>query len=290
MHSVFARPAGARPLAITMVSIAVIALVAASSRGQSPRRANVVTVVATDFAFGMPDVVPAGLTIFELQNHGRETHHMSVARLDSGRTMADGVAAMIKSGRNVRPPWMHAVGGPNAAMPGGNTNATLVLAPGSYFAYCEIPGPDPTRHYMKGMAKAFSVTAPSQGGVLPRADIVMELVDFDFVLSHPLTHGPHVVAVTNSAKQAHMVAIRRFPLDYPRGHAAEELTAWAHDPKGVMAPGIAVGGVTEIASGDTVIVRQNFEPGMYLLICFSTNEADGQPHFRHGMQKELIVK
>jgi hypothetical protein len=50
------------------------------------------------------------------------------------------------------------MGGPNASMPGENTNATLVLEPGSYPRYCEMPAPDPARHYAKGMAKGFVVT------------------------------------------------------------------------------------------------------------------------------------
>jgi hypothetical protein len=297
MGFVHSRSRGAQVIAIAVAAIGALVM---SMRAQSPRTsrialaasggANVVTIVAHDFAFEMPAVIPAGLTTFELQNRGAQTHHLSVARLDSGRTMAEAVAAMIKSGHNTRPAWTHAVGGPNAAMPGESTNETLVLAPGSYFAYCEIPGPDPARHYMKGMVKAFSVTAPSQGGTLPKADIVVDLVDFDFVLSHALARGPHVVAITNSAKQPHMVLIRRYPIDYPKGRAAGELAAWARDPQGTMASGSARGGVTELEPGDTVIVRQNFERGLYLFICFSTDATDGKPHFAHGMQKEIIVK
>lgn len=297
MSSIHARSRCARALTITIVALVSLAIPTRAHSQRATRialdaspSANVVTIVAHDFAFEMPSVIPAGLTTFELRNRGKQTHHMSVARLDSGRTMAEAVAEMIKLGHNVRPTWMDAVGGPNAAMPGGSANATLVLVPGSYFAYCEVPGPDPARHYMKGMVKAFSVTAPSQGGTLPKADISVDLVDFDFVLSHPLMRGPHVVAITNLAKQAHMVAIRRYPVDYPKGSAAGELTEWAREPKGAVAPGTALGGVTEISPGDTVMIRQNFDPGMYLFICFSADATDGKPHFAHGMQKEIIVK
>lgn len=130
---------------------------------------NVITVTASDFAFDMPQSMPAGLTTFELRNHGKLQHHLSIARLDSGKTAADGLAALIKAGRGVRPAWMHSVGGPNAPMPGGSANTTLLLEPGEYFAYCEIPGPDPARHYVKGMVKGFSVTSPSKPAGMSKA-------------------------------------------------------------------------------------------------------------------------
>jgi hypothetical protein len=87
-----------------------------------------------------------------------------------------------------------------------------------------------------------------------------------------------------------MVVIRRYPSDYPAGTTAKELAAWALDPQGKPAPGTAEGGVTEISAGGTVVMRRNFLPGRYLLICFSSDEKDGKPHFMHGMQKEIIVR
>lgn len=124
MPTVHAPRDSAQAFAIT---IAALASLTTSVRAQSrrdlhaallaTRGANVVTVVARDFAFEMPAVLPAGLTTFEFRNRGRETHHMSIARLDSGRTMAEAVAAMIKLGHNVRPPWRHAIGGPMRRCP-----------------------------------------------------------------------------------------------------------------------------------------------------------------------------
>ena len=251
---------------------------------------HVVVIVAHEFAFDMPQTIPAGVTTFELRNRGKLAHHVGVMRLDSGHTAVDGLAALIKAGHGVRPAWLHSIGGPQAAMPGESATATLVLEPGSYLAFCEIPGPDPARHYAKGMVKAFTVTAPAKPGKLPVADIAVNLVDFDFVLSHPLTRGHHVIAITNSAAQPHMVAIRRYPLDYPAGTAAKELAAWAANPQGKLAPGRAEGGVTEISPGSTVVTSRDFGPGMYLLICFSSDVTDGKPHFAHGMQKEIIVR
>jgi uncharacterized cupredoxin-like copper-binding protein len=251
---------------------------------------NIVVVVAHDFAFDLPSSIPAGPTTFELRNHGTQGHHLDIVRLDSGKTAGDALAALIKAGRGPRPGWLHAVGGPNAAMPGEKSNATLVLGPGSYLAFCEIPGPTSMRHYMKGMVKPFIVTSPGRAGRLPAADIAMNLVDFDFVLSQPLTRGHHVLVISNAGTQRHMVVIKRFPSDYPAGTTAKALTDWALDPQGKPAPGTNEGGVTEISPGATVAMSRDFRPGRYLLICFSADETDGKPHFMHGMQKEITIE
>ncbi|MDQ2930975.1 MAG: hypothetical protein M3Y05_09205 [Gemmatimonadota bacterium] len=252
-------------------------------------RPKVVIVMATDFAFEMPVSIPAGVTTFEMRDRGKMQHHLSIVRLDSGKTTADGLAALIKAGRGVRPSWMHPVGGPNAPMPGESSIATLSLEPGDYMAFCEVPGPDAVRHYMKGMVKGFSVTPSSKRADMPAADLAIVLVDYDFVLSHPLVRGHHVIAVTNSSTQPHMMAIKRFPIDYPPGQGVKDIIAWASDPKGELGP-VGAGGVTEIAPGEQAVMQRDFEPGMYLLICFSADATDGKPHFRHGMAKEIIVE
>ena len=276
------------PTSRALAALPLLALVpAAPARVVKP---NVVIVVAHDFAFDIPGSIPAGLTTFDLRNRGKVIHHMGVVRLDSGHTAAEGAAAIIKAGKGVRPAWLHPVGGPQAAMPGEGSNATLVLEPGSYLAFCEFPGPDPVRHYAKGMVKEFIVTAPSKAAKLPTADMSITLVDYDFVLSHPLTRGRHVIAVTNTATQPHMLAFRRYPIDHPAGTAAQELTAWARDPQGTIGPGHSEGGVMEISPGETVNMMRDFKPGMYLLICFTADATDGKPHFAHGMEKEIIVR
>jgi hypothetical protein len=252
--------------------------------------ANVVTVVATDFALQLPASLPAGLTTFRLLNHGKQMHHLSVMRLDSGKTVSDGFAALVKAGHGARPAWMHPVGGPNASAPGGESNATLVVEPGNYLAFCEIPGPTPMPHYMKGMVRGFVVAAPSRAAMLPHADLALKMTDYDFVFSHPLTRGMHTIAVTNAASQSHMLVIHRVPSGEAAGTGAKTFVAWAKDPNNRPAPGVAYGGVTEIAPGTTVVTSQKFEPGTYLLICFVPDTKDGKPHFMHGMQKEIVVQ
>jgi hypothetical protein len=266
----------------TALLLAGVVLLGAGGPGAKP---NVVTVVARDFSLDLPASIPAGLTTFHLVNRGKQEHHMTVVRLGQGKTAAEALKAIIDAGKGPRPVWLHQVGGPQALMPRTEGNATLVLEPGDYLAFCEVPGPDPAPHFMKGMAKAFTVTGPSRPGVLPAADVALSLSDYDFTFDHPLTRGRHTVAVTNSASQPHMLVMMRFP---PK-QGMKQFIDWAMNPQGKLSPGHAAGGVTEIPPGATVVFSENFPPGRYGMICFSPDPTDGKPHFVHGMQKEFDV-
>lgn len=252
----------------------------------APPGSNVVTVEARDFALALPERIPAGLTTFRLLNLGKQQHHLSVFRLDSGKTPADALAALIAAGHGPRPAWMHPAGGPNAIMPGAETSATLELEPGIYLAFCEVPGPDPAPHFMKGMVKGFTVTGPARHAPLPKADLTVTLSDYAFTFSRPLTSGHHVIAVTNASSQGHMMVINH----YPPGQGIKDFLAWAYDPKGKPAPGTALGGVSEISPGETVVIEEDFPPGHYSLLCFTADAKDGKPHFMHGMQTEFDVR
>jgi len=264
---------------------ALAALLAGATTSPVPKP-NVVTVTARDFSLELPASIPAGVTTFNLVNRGRLAHHVMIVRLDEGRTAAEALKTVMSVGHSPRPGWMHPVGGPQAITPGVEGNATLVLEPGNYLAFCEVPGPDTTAHYMRGMAKGFTVTGPARAGALPVADVALSLTEYDFAFTKPLTRGRHIVAVTNHGSQAHMVVLTRFP----PGKGLTDFVAWARNPQGKPGPGKTMGGVTEIPPGATVTFTRNFIPGHYGMICFTPDPQDGRPHFLHGMQKEFEVR
>jgi hypothetical protein len=254
----------------------------------APAGSNVVTVTAYEYAFDMPTSIPAGLTTFRLIDKGKEPHHLFVMKLEQGKKASDLLAA-FKAGTGGPPPsWMQFVGGPNAPVAGGETNATLVLEPGEYAAFCVIPTPQGAPHIMMGMIKGFTVTPAENryAAPLPKADLTITLTDYDFVMSRPLTSGRQVIAVTNAATQPHEMVINRFS----PGETNMQFAAWGENPNGKPAPGHLMGGVTDIPPGKTVVIEQTFPPGRYGFICFTRDKKDGKPHFLHGMQKEFIVK
>lgn len=275
-----------------LIGLAVMAVASTDARAQSlsPTRfvplagANVVNIVAHEYAFDVPASIPAGLTTFRFVDAGKELHHVKLVRLTDGRTLAD-VFAVLKGGGNL-PAWMQRVGGPKAPVAnGGVTYGTLVLEPGSYVAYCEANAPDGQPHFMKGMMKSFIVTPSSRHAALPKGDVRITLSDYKFTFSHPLTHGRHVIAVHNGASQAHEIFIQRFA----PGKTPADLAVWKANHVG-SSPLSSFGGTTDLPPGGTQIIQSDFPPGFYELTCFVPDAKDGKPHYQHGMIETIEVK
>ena len=279
---------------ITLV-IAVAAVTAACSNKEAAARGPaseveqagttapaVVTVHAHDYAFDAPDTVAAGVTTFHLINDGPGLHHVQLARLDGGKTVADVMAALKHPGK--RPAWLVLVGGPNAPAPHASSDAIVDLQPGNYALLCMVDIPEGVPHMAKGMIHALTVTPSASDAVTPAPDVAITLVDYGFSLSRPLTAGSHVVAISNTATQPHEVEFVRLE----PGKTATEMLAWLQKMQGPP-PGTPIGGGAAIAPGGHEEVRIDLTPGHYALICFLKDAKDGQPHFVHGMVHDITV-
>ena len=243
-----------------------------------------VTVEAKDFAFDAPVQIPAGAVTLQLQNHGKEVHQAMLVKLDSGKTGKDLTAALKQHGPP--PAWMKWVGGPNAAAPGGQANATSVLEPGQYAYVCMIPSPDGVMHSAKGMVRTFEVTAaPSGAGKsLPETDVTIELRDYDFESSQPLVAGKQRIMVENAGPQAHeLVLVKLAP-----GKKIEDFATWAMSMKGPP-PAMPVGGVGVLENRMRASFTADLTAGDYGLICFIPDAKDGKMHLVHGMMKNIKV-
>jgi len=277
-------------MTIRRLGLAGLAMIAACSR-QVPRAdgPNVVTITTSEYAFGMPDTIPAGLTTFRLVNRGKELHHASLVRLRDGKTVADfqaGLAAAMQS-HTPPPSWMTFAGGPNAVTLGDTGVATETLEPGSYVFVCWIPTLDGVPHVMKGMLHPLVVTAGAiPAAAAPAADVTIKLTDYDFVLSRPLTAGKHVVRVENTGAQAHEIVIAALA----PGKTLKDFIAWEEGgEKGPLPTGQWLGGITTLDVGGHSQFTTTFAPGSYLLLCFWPDAKDGKPHLMHGMGKEITV-
>jgi uncharacterized cupredoxin-like copper-binding protein len=274
------------PLAALLGSAAGAA--AAQQPHAAPSRATVpvVTVTARDYAFDAPDTLAAGLTTLRLVNRGPELHHVQLLRLDGGRTLADLMAAFKAGG--APPTWSHDVGGPNAPVPGGQSEATVELKPGRYVIACFIPSPKGPPHIAKGMARELIVAPAARTAAAARAaspQAVLTLTDYRFDFSRPLTAGRQLVRVRNTAQQSHEVLFVRLA----PGKSAHDFVAWAEQMAGPP-PGQPVGGTTAIERGGWNDVSLDLAPGDYALICFIPDARDGKPHLAHGMVRQLRVE
>ena len=257
----------------------------AEARGAAEPQANVVTVVATDFAFEAPDEIPAGLTTLRLENRGQTLHHVQLVRLDEGKTAGEYLDALRAGGPP--PAWAVEVGGPNAPDPGADANATSVLQPGSYLLLCFVDIPGGVPHIMKGMVRPLKVTGPAPAAPVaePAPDVVMKLHDYSFELSKPLAAGTQVIRVENAAQQPHEVELIRLAPEKTAG----DLMAWMQNMQGPP-PASAIGGVAGMASGEHAFFTADLAAGDYVLICFVPDARDGKPHLAHGMVRQITVE
>jgi uncharacterized cupredoxin-like copper-binding protein len=261
------------------------------ARANSAFKVPVVTIHAKEFAFTAPSTIAAGQVTLRLVNDGKMLHHVQVLRLGEGKSMADLEAAMKTNGPP--PAWLTSVGGPNAAVPGATIEATLTLEPGNYVIVCLIPSPgDPTPHMMKGMVHPLTVSAEkgvTQAGAeveaTPTPDIHLELKDYGFVLSKPITAGKHTIHVMNDGPQEHEAVL----VQLAPGKHISDLNAWIEGGMQGPPPSKPIAGMAGLAKGRTAIFSDDFTPGRYGLICF-VPAPDGKTHADHGMTMEFEVK
>ena len=249
----------------------------------APLGAHVVPVITRDFAFTLADSLPAGLTTFRLRNDGRQPHHLMLYRLEPGKRLGDVLAALNAGGAH--PAWMHAVGGPNAVPPGGESIGTVLLTPGSYVAFCHVKSPDRVLHFAKGMIRALVVTqASGPAAPLPTADLTITLHDYSFAFSRPPTSGWHRIAVRNEGTQRHELILSRLA----PGKTSRDFTAWMNTQQGPP-PVTPSGGTTDLPAGGTMVIDVQLQRGTYSVVCRVRDAADGRPHDEHGMYSQFVV-
>jgi hypothetical protein len=281
------------------------ACTAADEETQTRRSAvapNVVSLTATEYAFGAPDTIPSGWTTFRLANHGGEIHYGHIVRLEGGRSVRDLVDAYAEAIRTSgpRPTWVTRFGGPGGTPPGGSSSVTQYLEPGSYVWICPVEDGEGHPLFAKGEVKPFVVRAADarveDRAAAPAASMGIRLLDFSFALDAPPTAGRHMVRVHNAGREPHdLVLFKLAP-----GKSFEALrTALnperARRPESGEAPPpleslvTGFGGIAVIAPGMEVFFQADLTPGEYVLACMTT-APDGQSHIEHGMIQQVSVR
>jgi len=261
---------------------------ASSKAGEHP----LVTVHAREYTFDAPASLTAGTTTFRLVNDGKEPHQISIVRLAKGKTLADFLAA---AKANQPTPWAVGVGGPNAAAPGQTIDATVTLDAGNYLLLCWVPSPGtPVPHLVKGMIQPLTVNAP--GGVTQAGasksyiteaapDVHLELFDYGFKFSKPLTAGKHTIHVMNIGTQDHEAVMMKLAA----GKTMKDVDTWFESGMKGPSPFTAAPGMAGLGKGRTASFTTNLTPGKYGIVCYIPDAKDGKPHEMHGMVHEFTV-
>jgi hypothetical protein len=244
----------------------------------TPRTPPMVTITYTDYAFDVPEHLPAGMTTFHAVNNGKELHSGTLVRLDSARTMPDLLEAMKTPGP--LPAWAKLYGGPQNA-----STVTMNLPAGNYVWICLMPDADGIPHFVKGMVRPLKVGPDKVSASAPAPDRVVTMADYNFTVSKPITRGRHVLRVATAPKaQAHELVIIRVP----PGKSAKDVMAWGGPPTRPP-PAESVEGLAAMDPGTVNYTTVDFKPGNYVLICFVPDAKDHQTHAAHGMVKEFTV-
>ena len=124
----------------------------------SAQRIATVTVIGLDYAFQAPATLPAGLTAFAFENHGKVRHELAMLRLNAGVTL-DSLMHVIDS-----PPARRALteGVGLLFADAGQTPLGRLLveltAGRTYVLFCNFQDtPDKPRHMMLGMVASLQV-------------------------------------------------------------------------------------------------------------------------------------
>lgn len=261
----------------------------ASASASPAAGAAALEVVATDFAFAMPETAPAGPTEITVRNDGQEDHQAQVARLNTGVTMEQFQGELQNPDPSAALGLITLVGGPTGVAPGESVTTGSDLEPGPHVFLCFISGEDGIPHLAKGMVAALEVTEPAADGALPEGEMELTLQDFAFVGVDTLSAGQHTLTVTNQGPQPHEATIVKLAdgvtVDALRGM----FTATEPPPDGPP-PFTSAGGIAGIAAGTTATLDVDLEAGEYAWICFIPDPATGKAHAALGMIGGLTVQ
>jgi hypothetical protein len=271
---------------MTLLLILGLALVVAACQGARAAEINKVVFVAKENSFSGPDSIPAGWTRVRLENEGPDFYHVQLVKLDGEKSVVDLVAELGET--HIRPAWATMVGGPNPPAPGQSSEAIVNLEPGNYALIDTVPDKSGTPHVQSGMVKALTVTpADDPIGLEPVADVSMNMLDFSYSLSKPLTVGKQVIRVNNKGSQPHEVFLARLA---PGKGVDDLLASLAPDAPAEAIDWQALGGVSVIEPGAHSYFTADLEPGRYALVCFAPETSSGVPHFMMGMAQEITVE
>ena len=256
---------------------------------------NQVSIEAFDYGFTSPDTIPAGMTTFTVVNAGQELHHhhhhhhQQLISLAEGMSVEDLLAALAEGEpEGPPPPGVEPAGGVSVLGPGVSGSVTMNLAPGNYVMVCFISDQNGVPHLALGMVSPLTVTsATGPLAAEPAPDLNMNMIDFGFELSAPISAGTQAILVTNNGEQEH----EAFLVQLSPGITAQDfLAAFEPDAPPGPPPGLPLGGLQSVAPGGRGTIITDFTPGNYAFICFVGDPDSGAPHFALGMLSEFTVQ
>jgi hypothetical protein len=259
----------------------------AASTTAAAAQLPVIDVVEKDFAFDLPQQLPAGVVRITASNEGAETHHAQFARLNDGVSYEQLFAAFA-GGPEAALPLVTLTGGPGPTQPSANLSVTTELPEGQYVVLCLISGADGIPHAAKGMVAQVTVADESNESEAVEGDVQVGLIDFAFDGLPKTLEGDAVIQVTNEGEESHELAVLKLAEGATSADVIDAISATA--PPAGPPPFSEVSGFQGIAPGATGTLDLDLEAGNYVALCFIPSPAnEGKPHVALGMIAEFSV-
>lgn len=272
---------------MVVLALLVVACNAASAGTKIAPEAQMpeITINAADFSFEAADQIEAGLARINLVNNGQEPHHAQIVRLNEGVTLEQFQAA-LQEGEAAAFPLITFVGGPGLVDPGLQSQVTLDLSPGQYVLLCFIPSHDGVPHLAKGMVRPLEVVAGAEQAqeIDIKADAVVRLVDFSFVLPAEIKAGRQTWQIINEGPQPHEIML----IKLAEGKTIGDVQAFLQSPHGAP-PFSQIGGFQAIQVGQSGWLNLDLTPGEYVAICHIPDPTSGHAHSELGMVMPFTV-
>ena len=262
---------------LALTSLLATLAIASSANAQALR------VVANEYAFRAPASARPGLNRVVLVNQGKELHHIVILRLPDS---LDASRAFRKLNQHQSlGDDAHSVGGPGAIFPGDSSVAWITLDAGRYMFLCFIPAQDKLPHAMKGMVAQLDVAGDRLAARSPAATVTLSASEYALDFSATPGAGAATIEFRNTGSQDHDYAILQLPDSADPVATARRLGRADTTLKYVK----LVGGSGPLAPGRRSWNRATFVRGHYAVICFASDQRDGQSHYLHGMVRTFDV-
>ena len=241
---------------------------AAPTTSEAPVTASV-DIQATEFAFVMPDTIPAGVTTLHIQNIGGMPHFIELQTVSDGKTDED-IQALLDDPKGESPTWLKPAPIPNIGLlsAGQSTDVTVNLPAGTYAAFCWMPDTNGTEHAFLGMHKVFQVTGTGTDATPPTGDFAVTSGDGGTVVPDTIPSGVQTISYGNTTSKPAEINVARILVDEPIEQVKKDVDAWFGSGYSGSSPVDFLGGLSSIPAntenaGTTTI---NFTPGVYAFI------------------------
>jgi len=251
-------------------------------------------VVVDDNGYQIPTDVKSGLTVVTIENQSSDDAGLTIAKPKEGQSTDDLISEIgnLQEDENGKLPsivYEISITSGTSALAGQTTESLVDLEEGDLVFFPQSSDQDPvTVHVSKADGDQ-----PDE----PDADLTVELKEFEVDgLSDQISAGDHVLKVSNSGDQPHLMTV----IGLPDGSTDEQLQNFVNSlMTGTPAAGPTIdtnaeaaediGNVAFLSSGKSLWVPLHLDAGTYGVVCLVPDKDSGEVHAAKGEVKVFTV-